>query len=133
MRSGGVNINIGRLWYTSVNGAYWSMSTTSKPDNGVAIPSAYDFDFTAASTYSSYNNYRRYGFPLRCHRKKVELIPPEQVQLTFISIKFTKIQSIKPILLDTLPGEHPILHLDQNMEIDYFFQKINTLTPPARH
>ena len=67
MRSGDVDVNLGRFRYASVNGYGWSASSSSKRSSGSAVSSAYYLAFNATDAYHSFGpNYRWYSFPLRC-------------------------------------------------------------------
>ena len=60
VRSGNVNISIGKLWVSGIDGCDWSSWTSS---NGIY---AHSLVFNTGNVYPSNSDYRWYGFPLRC-------------------------------------------------------------------
>ncbi len=61
VRSGGIFINVERpLGYTGANGSVWSVAINSDTTH------AYSLTLSPGYVYLSYDNYRYFGFPLRC-------------------------------------------------------------------
>ena len=60
VRSGGVFLDNGYLWYAGQLSYYWSLGAYSD------TPNAYGLGFASGSVSPSYNNVRHYGFSLRC-------------------------------------------------------------------
>lgn len=103
MRSGWIDLPraIGRLRNAGNDSLVWSSLTVAYTSTTSATVRYLSFNTKVVYPSGGPDN-RWYGFSLRWLLQKVELIPQEQVQLTFISVKFSKIQSIKPILLNSV-------------------------------
>ena len=66
MRSGDVDVTIGRLWSLGINGYDWSFTASSRHIDSRAIPSVYYLRFDTTDANSSNGPfYRWYSFPLR--------------------------------------------------------------------